>query len=167
MCYCKPFCPLTKLKASLEFPNSKLNEKIVQSIMTISEFISAQPQERQALLSQIHEIILQNDKTVTAVIAPMMGKDMIIYNAPGTFKYGLASVKNHMSLHVLPMYGSPIIYNKYKALLEKASFQKGCINFKHQDEMPINIVKKLITDCSKIDLLALREKQLKSKSKKA
>ena len=84
--------------------------------MSITEFISNQPADRQELLSKIHEIIIQKDKTVTAVIAPMMGREMIIYNAPGTFKYGLASVKNHLSLHVLPMYGSPIIYDKYKAL---------------------------------------------------
>ena len=134
--------------------------------MTISEFISTQPEERQGLLSQLHEIITQKDKTVTPVVAPMMGKEMIIYNAPGSFKYGLASVKNYMSLHVLPMYGSTIIYEKYKALLTKANFQKGCINFKNKDEMPLKIVKDLITDCAKIDLLVLRENYLKSKSKK-
>ncbi|MEO7047528.1 MAG: DUF1801 domain-containing protein [Ferruginibacter sp.] len=134
--------------------------------MTIPAFISTQPEERQELLTQLHEIIIQKDKTVTPEIAPMMGKEMIIYNAPGSFKYGLASVKNHMSLHVLPMYGSPIIYEKYKALLNKASFQKGCINFKSKEEMPFKIVKELITDCSKIDLLALREEYLKSKVKK-
>lgn len=134
--------------------------------MTISEFISIQPEDRQKLLSELHEIIIKNDTTVTPVIAPMMGKDMIIYNAPGTFKYGLASVKKYMSLHVLPMYGSTVIYDKYKILLKDASFQKGCINFKNKEEMPISIVKKLIVDCSKIDLLALREKYLASKSKK-
>ncbi len=135
--------------------------------MTVAKFISNQPEDRQELLSQLHEIIVQKDKTVTPVIAPMMGKEMIIYNAPGTFKYGLASVKNYMSLHVLPMYGSTIIYEKYKGLLKQASFQKGCINFKSKDEMPLKIVKDLIADCSKIDLLALRENYLKSKSKKA
>ena len=135
--------------------------------MTIPEFIANQPEERQALLSQLHEIIIQKDKTVTPVIAPMMGKDMIIYNAPGTFKYGLASVKKYMSLHVLPMYGSPVIYEKYKGLLKEASFQKGCINFSSKDEMPLKIVKELIAECSKIDLRALREEYLKSKSKKA
>ena len=135
--------------------------------MTIPEFIANQPEERQALLSQLHEIIIQKDKTVTPVIAPMMGKDMIIYNAPGTFKYGLASVKKYMSLHVLPMYGSPVIYEKYKGLLKEASFQKGCINFSNKDEMPLKIVKELIAECAKIDLRALREEYLKSKSKKA
>ena len=134
--------------------------------MTIPEFIATPPVERQELLSQLHEIIIQKDKTVTPVIAPMMGKEMIIYNAPGTFKYGLASVKNYMSLHVLPMYGSPVIYEKYKALMKDAGFQKGCINFNHKDEMPLKIVKELITDCSKIDLRALREEQLKARAKK-
>lgn len=134
--------------------------------MTISEFISNQPEDRLELLFQLHEIIIENDKTIIPVIAPMMGKEMIIYNAPGTFKYGLSSVKNYMSLHVLPMYGSPVVYEKYKALLNKANFQKGCINFKNKDEMPLKIVKDLIIDCSKIDLRVLRENYLKSKSKK-
>ncbi len=134
--------------------------------MTVSEFILIQPEERQELLSQLHEIIIQKDKTVTPVIAAMMGKEMIIYNAPGSFKYGLSSVKNYMSLHVLPMYGSTVLYEKYKRLLHKANFQKGCINFKNKDEMPVKIVKDLITDCSKIDLRVLRENYLKSKSKK-
>jgi hypothetical protein len=134
--------------------------------MSIAEFISTQPEDRQELLMQLHNIIIQKDKTVTPVIAPMMGKEMIIYNAPGIFKYALASVKNYMSLHVLPMYGSPVIYEKYKALLKDASFQKGCINFKSKDEIPLKIVKELITECAKIDLLAIREEQLRARSKK-
>ncbi len=132
--------------------------------MTISEFISVQPEERQELLTQLHEIIIQKDKTVTPIISPTMGKEMIIYNAPGSFKYGLASVKKYISLHVLLMYGSTIIYEKYKGLLNKANLQKGCINFKNKEKMPLKIVKDLITDSLKIDLRALRENYLKSKS---
>ena len=134
--------------------------------MTVTKFIAMQPEERQHLLSELHEIILQKDKTVTAVIAPMMRKDMIIYNASGSFKYGLSSVKNYMSLHVLPMYGSTTIYEKYKKLLINASFQKGCINFKNKDEISLKIIKELIAECSEIDLLALREEYLKNKKKK-
>ena len=134
--------------------------------MSITEFIATQPEERQALLSRLHEIIIQKDKTVTPVIAPMMGKEMIIYNAPGSFKYGLASMKAHMSLHVLPMYMSPAIYEKYTALLKDAAFQKGCINFKSKEEMPLKIVNELIADCAKIDLRAVREEQLKARKKK-
>lgn len=134
--------------------------------MTISEFISTQPEERQELLSQLHEIITQKDKTVTPLVAPMMGKEMIIYNAPGSFKYRLSSVKKYMSLHVLPIYCSPVLFERYKAVLKDASFQKGSINFKSKDEMPLKTIKDLITGCSKIDLRAIREDYLKSKSKK-
>jgi hypothetical protein len=71
-----------------------------------------------------------------------------------------------MALHALPMYVSNVIYEKYKGLLKTVSFQKGCINLKNMDEMSLKIVKDLIADCSKIDLPAIRENQLKSKSKK-
>lgn len=46
--------------------------------MSITEFISKQPEERQELLALLHEIIIQKDKTVTPIIALMMGKEMII-----------------------------------------------------------------------------------------
>lgn len=134
--------------------------------MTIEAFIAAQLPERQDLLTKVNAIIIKEDTTVIASIAPMMGKEMIIYNAPGTFKYGLSSVKQYMSLHVLPMYGSEKIYTKYKALLPKAAFQKGCINFKNEEELPLKIVQQLIKDCAKIDLRAIREEYLKSKKNK-
>ena len=41
-------------------------------------YILTQPKDRQAILSDIHSIILDKDKSVTAEIAPMMGKEMII-----------------------------------------------------------------------------------------
>lgn len=134
--------------------------------MTVSEFISQQPAERQKLLSEIHKIIISEDKNVKADIGSMMGKEMILYNAPGTFKYGLANVKKHMSLHLLPMYVAPKLYEKFKELLPDANFQKGCINFNSAEEAPLKIIKNLIHDCSAIDLVAIREDQLRSKAKK-
>lgn len=133
--------------------------------MSIADYLSNQPPARQGLLNKIHEIITREDKTVKPEVAPMMGKEMIIYKAHGTFKYGLAGVKNYMSLHVLPIYGSAALHTKYKGLLNKAAFQKGCINFNNEEEMPLDIVKLLMADCSKIDLRAIRETYLKSKSK--
>ena len=134
--------------------------------MSIADFISKQAPERQKVLTQIHALIIKRDKNVKAEIAPMMGKEMIVYKAPGTFKYGLSSMKNYMSLHVMPIYGSPILFSKYKNLLAKANFQKGCINFKTGEEMPLKIVEELITDCAKIDLRSIKEEYIKSRSKK-
>lgn len=119
------------------------------------------------MLARIHAIIVEKDKTVTAVVGMMMGKEMILYNGPGMFKYGLASVKNYMSLHAMPIYGSPVLYSRYKERLPLANFQKGCINFKNEEEMPLGVVEQLISDCAGVDLLALKEKwQQQSKANK-
>ena len=134
-------------------------------------YILTQPVDRQSILTDIHSIILEIDKSVISEIAPMMGKEMIIYKNKGMMKYGLAGVKNYMSLHVLPIYGSKTLYEKYKLLLNKANFQKGCINFDTAEKMPLDIVRLLISDCSKVDLTKIREdylneKKLRAKSKK-
>jgi hypothetical protein len=133
----------------------------------INDYVSKQSADRQAILTNIHSIILDKDKTVTATIEPMMGKEMMMYKAKGMMKYALSSVKNYMSLHCLPMYGSPAIFNKYKALLPAANFQKGCINFTTADQMPLKIINQLFTDCSTIDLVKMREEYLQQKKQKA
>jgi len=133
--------------------------------MTIAEHLQQQEPSRQPLLKALHDIILANDASVTAIVGSMMGKEMILYNY-GTFKYGLASVKDYMSLHCLPMYMNIPMHAKYEALLPNANFQKGCINFKNEGEMPLDVVTQLITDCAKIDLLAMREKMLAERKKK-
>jgi hypothetical protein len=136
----------------------------------VQEYITAQPPDRQSILSGIHSVIVEEDKTVIPVVKPMMGKQMIIYEDRSFMKYALAGVKNYMSLHVLPMYGSKVLFSKYQALLPAAKFQKGCINFNAAEEMPLEILGQLISDCSTIDLLKIRENYLKekkqSKSKK-
>ena len=133
--------------------------------MTIAEFISNQSIERQDLLSKIHEIIIKEDKSVDPKIGTMMGKEMIIYNAPGTFKYGLSSLKKYISLHAMPIYASTALHAKYKGLLNKANFQKGCINFRDETEMPVEILKLLIADCAKVDLFAIRQEQINFRKK--
>jgi hypothetical protein len=131
--------------------------------MEIEVYITSQQADRQKLLSDIHKAITENDKSVIAKVELMMGKEMIIYKGNGVMKYGLASVKNYISLHVLPIYGSITLHSKYKRLLPLANFQKGCINFHNETEMPIEIVRDLIIDCSSFDLKKMREEYLKSR----
>ena len=129
----------------------------------VKHYILSQPLERQGIMTDIHLIILQEDKTVVPIVEPMMGKEMIVYKGKGFMKYGLAGMKNYMSLHVMPIYGSKTLFTKYKLLLHKANFQKGCINFNTANAMPLDIVTQLFADCSKVDLLKIREDYLKEK----
>jgi hypothetical protein len=131
--------------------------------MEIETYIKSQPADRQKILADIHSIILENDKSVIAGVEPMMGKEMIIYKGKGVMKYALSSVKQYISLHLMPIYGSKTLHSKYQALLPLANFQKGCINFNNDNEMPLNIVKELIIDCSPFDLEKIKEEYKKSK----
>jgi uncharacterized protein YdhG (YjbR/CyaY superfamily) len=132
--------------------------------MKPEEFLTKLTPERKSLLSAIHEIILNKDKNAKAEVEKMMGKEMIIYKTSGVFKYGLSDAKNYISLHLMPIYGSAKLHSKYEKLLDKAKFQKGCINFKNEKEMPLDILKNLISDCARVDLIALIEKYRKEKS---
>jgi len=78
-------------------------------------------------------------------------------------KYGLSSVKHYISLHIMPIHGSKTLHSKYRTLLPLANFQKGCINFNNDKEMPIEIVRDLIIDCSTFNLSKMKEEFLKSK----
>ncbi|MFI5151191.1 MAG: DUF1801 domain-containing protein [Bacteroidia bacterium] len=131
---------------------------------TIPAYIKEQEASRRNLLQSIHDIIIKADKNVVPAVAGMMGKEMIMYNCGGTMKYALSSVKTHMSLHLMPIYGSSPLHEKYSKLLPHAKFQKGCINFKKADELSLPVVQSLLTDCAKVDLLALLQK-MKTKKK--
>ncbi len=131
--------------------------------MEIEVYINSQPTDRQKILLDIHKAIIENDKSVIAKVELMMGKEMIVYKGKGVMKYGLASMKKYISLHLMPIYGSITLHSKYKTLLPLANFQKGCINFNNENEMPIAIVRELIIDCSSFDLIKIREEYLKSK----
>ncbi|GAB3919397.1 DUF1801 domain-containing protein [Mucilaginibacter boryungensis] len=129
--------------------------------MTPTEFIKTQPEDRQALMTALHETIMANDKTVIPVVKPMMGKEMILYEERSYMKYGLAGTKNYMSLHCLPMYMNAPFYQKFEKLLPAAKFQKGCINFNSADEMPPQAVAEIITDCAAISIADMLEKRKK------
>lgn len=129
--------------------------------MTVAEHIAAAPVERQAILTALHEVIIANDTSVIPVIKPMMGKEMILYEERCYMKYGLASTKNYLSFHCMPMYMNPALYAKFTALAPSAAFQKGCINFKNETELPAAVLAEIIQDCSAISVADMLEKRKK------
>lgn len=129
--------------------------------MTTPEFLAGLPADRRQLMNTLHETIIANDPKVTFSIKPMMGKEMIMYEEGGYMKYALASVKNHMSLHCMPIYMNMAFHDKYTPLLPAAKFQKGCINFPDAAAMPLAIVSALIADCAPINIPSMLENRKK------
>ncbi|MGN6395117.1 MAG: hypothetical protein ACTHMI_06125 [Mucilaginibacter sp.] len=133
--------------------------------MSITEYLHTLPEDRKRYITALHEAIIANDKTVIPVVESMMGKEMILYKERKYMKYALSSVKNYMSLHCLPMYGSPVLHAKFLALLPHAKFQKGCINFTGDVEMPVSAVAAIISSCSGVSIADLLESRDRKKSK--
>jgi hypothetical protein len=126
--------------------------------MTPTQFLASLDPTRKELLSAMHKLILQTNTRVKAEVGEMMGKQMLIYKDRGIFTYALSSVKSHMSLHLMPIYGCAPLHQKHSKLLNKAKFQKGCVNFKSAEEMPLDLTKNLLIDCSAVDMVELMMK---------
>lgn len=131
--------------------------------MTAADYISKQAPDRRQLLSDIHSIILGEDSTVAEEVGLMMGKEMILYKEKKYFKYGLSSVKNYMSMHIMPIYGGSPLHARYQELLPQAEFQKGCINFRNAADVPRDILRKLFADCASVSIAAMLEKRNRRK----
>ena len=134
--------------------------------MKVAEYISSVPSDRQALLTALHNTIMTNDPSVSPVVKPMMGNEMILYEEHSYMKYGLASTKNYISLHCLPIYISPPLRAKYIELLSAAKFQKGCINFTNMANVPTDIIGALIADCSSISIADMLENRKRTRKKR-
>ena len=65
--------------------NSREENKQMET--KVGQYILNQPSDRQSVMTAIHSIIVQKDKTVVPVIEPMMGKEMIVYKGKGMMKY--------------------------------------------------------------------------------
>lgn len=131
--------------------------------MTAEDYISKQDPDRRKVLSDIHSIILKEDPTVAEEVGLMMGKEMILYKEKKYFKYGLSSVKNYMSMHLMPIYGGSPLHARYQKLLPQAEFQKGCINFRTAADVPADILRKLFADCANVSIAAMLENRTRRK----
>ncbi|MCU7845656.1 MAG: DUF1801 domain-containing protein [Candidatus Thiodiazotropha sp. (ex Monitilora ramsayi)] len=102
---------------------------------TVEEYLAAVPSERQALVNQLHQLIIE--------ICPDAEVDMS-YKMP-TYKsddgwVALANQKHYVSLYTC---GAHHLV-EFKALYPKIKTGKGCINFKPGDALPAKALRQVI-----------------------
>jgi len=94
-----------------------------------------------------------------------MGREMLYYeSAAGQLFAALASGKNYMSLHLMPLYYNPVLAAKYKPKLAGIKMGKACLNFTKPDEIPYAVMEHLLLDAVKSGKRI--EKQIAAKNKK-
>ena len=122
---------------------------------TVDEYLASLSGERRAALSAVREVVLKN---LGPGFEEGMQYGMIGYFIPHSiyppgyhcdpkqplFYAGLASQKNHMSLHLCSAYGSAEqeqwLKDAWKKAGKKLEMGRACIRFKKLDDLPLDVV---------------------------
>ena len=150
---------------------------------TPDEYIASLPEDRRESVSAIREAVNKN--------LPKGFKECIAYGMIGwvvpleTYPAGyhcnpklplgfmnLASQKNYISLHSLCLYGSTEQLDWFekewpKHSSRKLDMGKGCIRFKHMDDIPLDLIGKLAKRVTPKQWIETYEKALASRPRKA
>lgn len=93
------------------------------------------------------ELIREKDSGLEVKVQPVMSVALgLNFLQEGVMKYALTRTQQHFSFHTMVMYAFPEVKALTENLLEgtKAKIQKGCINFRNTEELPINIFNEII-----------------------
>ena len=108
--------------------------------------------DQQAYFAQLRSAILENDAHVKEKVGDVMSaKNGLVYLHEDTFKYALTMSKNHFSFHSMVMYANQDIWRLTGTLLPHVKKQKGCINFKTAEQLPVEPFIELIQKSAEKD----------------
>lgn len=136
----------------------------------IEDWLAALPEYRRAAMTAIRKTIRKHlpkgyrEEMYGAMPAYVIPLERYpkTYNKKPLMLAGLASQKNHMSLHLVGAYAAPQIAawleDAYKAAGKKLDMGKGCLRFKTLDDVPLDVIGAAIGRLSVDDYIALYEK---------
>ncbi len=144
---------------------------------TPEEYIAELPEERQKVISQIREIILDN---LPRGFAERMSYGMIGYVVPHELYpdgyhcdpqlplpfMNLASQKNYVALYHMGLYAAPDLLQWFqeeypKHCKTKLDMGKSCIRLKKMNQIPYDLIGELCTKMTAEEWITLYEKNVK------
>ncbi len=147
---------------------------------TVIDYLASLPEDRRAAIKAVRKVILQNlDKDFTEG----MQYGMIGYYVPhsiypagyhcdpkqGLPFGGLASQKNYMSLYLMCLYINSAELKKLEQACKKAGKKldmgKCCIRFKTLDDLPVEIIGKMVKGVSVKKYIEYYESAIKTNQK--
>jgi hypothetical protein len=107
------------------------------------------PQGPSPLIEAFKRIIVANDTSVSQSSGLMMGEKGWMFHRSGEFTYAVTAGKSRVTLHAMPMYCEPKIHDAYKKRIANGDFGKGCIRFKPDANVDLDLIAAFICDCAK------------------
>jgi hypothetical protein len=148
----------------------------------VEAYLASLPEDRRAALSAVRQVILAN---LPVGYEECMSYGMIGYVVPHSIYpagyhcdpklplgyANLGSQKNHMSLHLMTVYGDPAMEQWFRkawlATGKKLDMGKACVRFKKLEDVPLEVIGQIIARVPVKAYIARIEKFLAMTSKKS
>ncbi len=135
------------------------------STTTATGYLASLPQDRREVISAVRELILRNlpEGYQETINWGMLSYEVPLETYPDTYNkkplsyVGLAAQKNYNSLYLMSVYQDPADYQElmeaFARMGVKPDMGKSCIRFKKLDQIPLEIIARLIAKTSVQDFV--------------
>lgn len=150
--------------------------------ISVEDYISKIPEERQEVFKKMFDIINENlpQGFQQGISYGMIGWDVPLETYPEGYHctpgsplpfMGLASQKNFIALYHMGMYAKPELLSWFveefpKHSKRKLDMGKSCVRFKKMDDIPFGLLAEMAEKMTVEEWISIYETQFKSKLKK-
>jgi hypothetical protein len=137
--------------------------------VTVEEYLQELPEERRAVLAAVRAVILRNlpDGYREAMRWGMISYEVPLERCPTTYNgqplcyAGLAAQKNYYAIHLMSVYGSAERASWFREEFRKAGKKldmgKACVRFRRLEDLPLEVIGRVIAATSPQAWLAVYE----------
>jgi len=136
---------------------------------TVEEYLESLAPERRAVVSAVRELVLAHlpEGYVEAMNWGMISYEVPLERYPNTYNgeplslAGLAAQKNHYSLYLMGIYGSPALRERfesgYRASGKRMDIGKSCVRFRKLEDLPLDLAGEAIAAVGLDELCAMHD----------
>ena len=137
---------------------------------TVEEYLRELPPERREVVSKVRDVVLKNlpDGYVEGMNWGMISYEIPLDTYPNTYNgkplsyIALAAQKHHYALYLNGVYQNPdqleFLEKSFAEEGKRLDMGKSCLRFRKLDDLPLDVVGKVVAATSMADLIAGYEK---------
>jgi len=137
---------------------------------TVDDYFAELPDDRRDAIAEVRDVILENlpDGFVEAMNWGMISYEVPLERYPETYNgkplmyAALASQKNHMAVYLTSVYVDGETENSFRTAYEatgkKLDMGKSCVRFKSIDQLPLELIGRVIAGTTVDELIDIYER---------